>query len=116
MFGLGAGGGTGASSAGQRGAGVGLTGLVGVEALRDGPRIEAGGDRSGSGVPSAGMWVKGRVLGCAGLGVVAEVLMMLSGWGSSSTILLATQVLVKSDLPVNCRFTYTLDCQMELPL
>ena len=81
--------------------GVGLTGIGGVRALRDKPRIEAGGDRSGSGVPSAGMWVKGRVLGCAGLGVVEEVVMVLSGWGSSSTIILATQVLDKSDLLVN---------------
>ena len=78
MFGLGAGGGTGASSAGQRGAGVGLTGIGGVEALRAGPWIKAGGAGSGS-----RLWVGGRVWGCARLGVEVEEMMILLCWGYS---------------------------------
>ena len=44
---------------------------------------------------------------CAGLGVKTEELMVLSGWGSSSTLKLSTQVLGELDLPLNCSFTYT---------
>ena len=90
-----------------RGAVVGLTGLGGVRLLRAGPWIKAGGAGSRSGVPSAGPWVEGRVLGCAGLRVEAEELMVLSGWVSRSTLLLAMQVHGKLDLPVNCCFAST---------
>ena len=55
-----------------------MNGLGGVGALRTRPWIEAGGDGSGSGVPSAGPWVERRVLECAGLGVEAEELVVLS--------------------------------------
>ena len=97
LFGLGVGEGecAGADWAGQRGDGVGMTGLGGVGALRAGPWIKAGGAGSGSGVPSAGLWVKGRVLGCDGMRVEAEELMVLSVWVSRYTLLLVTQVLGK---------------------
>ena len=42
------------------GARVGLTGLGGVKALRDGPWVEEVGAKSGSGVPSSIPWVEGR--------------------------------------------------------
>ena len=88
MFCLCARGGKGAGDdwVGRRGAVVGLTGIGGVEALRAGPWIKAVGAGSSSGVPSAGLWVEGRVWGCSGLGVKAEELMVLLGWGSSSTL------------------------------
>ena len=97
LFGLGEGEGEGPGSnwAGPRGAEVGLTGLGVVRALRAGPWIKAGGAGSGSGVPSAGLWVKGRVLGCDGMRVEAEELMVLSVWVSRYTLLLVTQVLGK---------------------
>ena len=79
LFGLGVGEGecAGADWAGQRGDGVGMTGLGGVGALRAGPWIKAGGAGSGSEVPSAGPWVGGRGWGGAGLGVEAEELIVL---------------------------------------
>ena len=67
-------------------------------------------------VPSDRQWVEGRLLECAKLGVQAEELIVLLGWGSSSTILLDTRVLGKSDLPVNCHFSSTFDRQLELTL
>ena len=85
---------------GLRRAGVGLTGLGGVEALRSGPPIEAGGAGS-SGVTSAGTWVGARGWGDAGLGVEAEELIVLSSWRSSSTLQLSTLVSCKLNLPVN---------------
>ena len=85
--------GAGTDWAGPRGAGVGLTRLGGVGVLRAGPWIKVGGAGSGIGVPSAGPWVEGRVFGCDGMGLEAEELMILSGWGSNSTLRLATQVL-----------------------
>ena len=109
LFGLGAGEVkvVGADWAGRRGAGFGLNGLGGVKALRSGPWIEAGGSRFSSEVPSAIPWVKGRVLSCAGLGVEAEHFIVLLGWGSRSTLRLATQVLVQLDLPFDCCFAST---------
>ena len=96
--------------AGPRGSGVGITGLGGVKALVDGPWIEVGCAISGSGVTSAGLWAKGRLLGYAGLGFKAEEFMVLLGWGSRSTLLLAKQVLGKLDLPFNYRFASNPDC------
>ena len=96
MFDLGMGEGEGAGDDWDkpRGSKVFLTGFGGgVRALRDGPRNKAGDVGSGSGVPSAGLWVEGRVLGCAGLGFEAEELVVLSVWGYRSTLLLATRVL-----------------------
>ena len=83
--------------------------LGGVEALWAGQWIEVGRARSSSGLLSAGPWVDGRVWGCDGLGVEAEELMLLLGWGSSSTLRLAMQVLGKLNLLVNCRFASTHD-------
>ena len=42
--------------------------------------------------------------------------MVLSGWGSRSTLRLATQVLCKLNLTVNCHFASTFDRQLDLPL
>ena len=88
--------------AGTRGSGLGLTGLGWVGLPRAGPWIKAGGDRSGSGVPSDGTWVEGRVLVCVGLGFEAEELMVLSGWASIYVLILATQDFGISYLTVNC--------------
>ena len=82
LFVRGAGGGNGARAgwAGQRGeAGVVLTGIGEVEALRDGPWIEARGAGSRSGVPSSGPSTGARGWGGAGLEVEAEELIVLSG-------------------------------------
>ena len=95
------------------GAGVVLTRLGGVEALRAGPYIEAGGARS-SGVPSSGPWVGARGWGDAGLGVEAEELIVLSSWRCSSTLRLATLVAYKLNLPVNFRFASTPDRRLDL--
>ena len=79
--------GAGAGWSGQRGgAGVVLTGLGGVEALRAGPWIEAGGARSRSGVPSVGSRVGGRDWGGAGLVVEAGEVVVLLCWVFSSTL------------------------------
>ena len=83
-----------------------MTGLRGVRALRSRPWIKSGGARFSSGVISTVPWVKGRVLVCAGLGVNPEELMVLSGYGYSSTLKLSTQVLGKLYLPLNCSFAY----------
>ena len=40
--------------------------------MKDGPWIKVGGDGSGSGVPSVGLWFKWRVLGCARMRVDVE--------------------------------------------
>ena len=48
------------------------------------------------------------------MGVEAEELMVLSGWVSRSTLLLATQFLGKLDLPFNCRFASTPDRRLDL--
>ena len=111
MFGLGAevGKDAGAGWARRRGAGVGLTRLGGVEAMRARLWIEAGGSGSGSGVPSDGPWVGGRGWGGAGLEVEAEELIVLLCWGSSSTLRLDTRVSGKIVLPVNCCFASTPD-------
>ena len=103
LFSLGAGEGEGAREnwAELRESKVGLTGLGGVGVLRAGPWIEEIGAGSISGLPSAGQWVKVRVLGCAGLRVEAEELIVLSGCVSSSTLLLATRVFGQLYLPVN---------------
>ena len=57
--------------------------------------IKVGGAVYSSGATLAGPWVEGMVLGCAGLGVEAEVLIVLLVWVSSSTLRLATQGLCK---------------------
>ena len=54
-----------------------MTGLRGVDALRAGPWIEAGGAGSSSGVASSLPWVVGRSWYSAVLGVEAEELMVL---------------------------------------
>ena len=87
--GTGEGGGARSNWGEPRGSEVNLTGLGGVREMRSGPWIEAVGFGSGIGVPSAILWVKWKVLGCARLGVEAEEFMVLSGWGSSSTLILA---------------------------
>ena len=98
----------------KRGAGVGLTGLGEVGALRDGPWIRVRGAGS-SWVPSAGLEVGARGFGDARLGVEAEELLVLSSRGVGSTLQLATQVARKFNLPVNCSFASTLDRRLDLP-
>ena len=95
---------------------MGLNWLGWVGAPRAGPWIKAGGDGYGIGVPSAVPWVEGRVLGCAGLRVKAEEFMALSVWESRSTLLLATQVLGRLDLPVDCRSASSPNFLLDLPL
>ena len=85
---------------------VGLTGLGGVGALRAGLWIRARGSGSSWGT-SPGPQVGEKGLGDAGLGVEVEELIALLDWGSRYTLQLATRVLGKLDLPVNCRFAYT---------
>ena len=79
MFGLGAGEVKSARAgwAGQRGAGVSLNGLGGIETLRDGSWIKTGGAVSSSEGPSSGPWVEGSFWSCVGLVVKAEELMFL---------------------------------------
>ena len=82
LFGLGAGEGKGSGANWDclRGDGVGLTRPGGVGALRSRSWIEVGGVGSRSRVTPAGPWVEGKVLGCAGLGVEVEKLIVLSVW------------------------------------
>ena len=98
----------------RRGAGVGLTGLGGVGALRAGPWIGARGARS-RWVPSAGPEVRARGCGDARLGVGAEDFLVLSSRRSGSTLRLATLVACKLNLRVNCRFASTPDRRLDLP-
>ena len=113
--GAGRGGDAGAEWAGRRrGAGVSLTGLGEVRALRAGPWIGARGAGS-SWVTSAGPEVGARGCGGARLGVEAEEFLVLLGWINSSTLRLATRVLGKLNLPVNCRFTSNPYCRLDLP-
>ena len=100
---------------GQRGgAGVGLTGLGGVGALRARPWIGARGAGS-SLVTSAGLEVGARNCGDAILGVEAEEFLVLSSRRSGSTLRLATRVACKLNLRVNCRFTSTPNRRLDLP-
>ena len=119
LLGLCAGGGKGAGAGwdGRRGgAGVVLTGLGGVKALRAVTWIEVGGAGSRSGVHSSGPWVGARGWSGAGLEVEAEELIVLLGWGSRSTLRLATRASCKLDLLVNCCFASTPDRQLDLHL
>ena len=119
LFGLGAGRGEGARSGLARrigGAEVVLTKLGGVEALRTGPWIEAGGARSRSGVPSTRLWVGARGWVDAELKFEVEKLIVLLGCISNSTLRLATLVACKLNLPFNCHFASTPDHRLDLPL
>ena len=98
----------------RRGPGVGLTGIGGVGALRAGPWIGARGAGS-SWVTSSGPEVGAKGCGDARLVVEAEEFLVLSSRRSSSTLRLATRVLGKLNLPVNCRFVSTPDRRMDLP-
>ena len=101
--------------AGMIGAGVSMTGIGGVRALRDGPVIEAGDSGSGIGMPSSGPLVEERLGGSARLEVEAEDLMVSSGLGSRSTLLLATLFSGILYLPINFRFASTPNHWLELP-
>ena len=93
-----------------------MAGLWRVRALRDGLEIEAGNSKSGIGTPSSGYWFKERVFESSGIEAKGEELMVLSGWGSSSILILATRVMGKLILPVNCRVATTPNYLLDLPL
>ena len=86
-----------------------MTRLGGVGDLMAGPVIEAGDSGYGIGTSSSGPLVEDMVVESSRIEVGAEELMVLSGWGSRSILLLATRVSDKLDLRVNCRFASTPD-------
>ena len=92
-----------------------MTRLGGIEALRDGRRIEAEGFVSGSAGTSSRIKVGARVPIADILGVRAGELVILSCCLANTALRLATIVSGKIILLIICQFASTPDCRLNSP-